>query len=169
MYMPRRAERVFTVEVALMDDWGVWRRIALRGSQTLDHLHWAIYEAFDRVDEGFYSFFFPRPGTRGRARLLDAQEYTSPFALEDVNHPEDEAVLNAGSARLDRLELKAGQTFYYLYDPTNACWYQVSVEEVDGELEPGHYPRILERQGESPPQVPRGGKEEEELGNGTTG
>ncbi len=40
---------VFTVE--LTDNRGDWRPIAVPGSQRLDDLHTAIYEAFDRDDE----------------------------------------------------------------------------------------------------------------------
>jgi len=154
--MAKSPERIFIFEVALMSDRRIWRRVALRGSQTLDHLHWAIYGAFDRSHEHLYSFFFPLPGSKGAARLRDAQEYVSPVAYEGVAVPEDGASLNADRARLDRLELRSGQTFYYLFDPSTPCWHEVIVMEVEGEPEKGPYPRLLEKEGASPGLGARG-------------
>jgi hypothetical protein len=76
-------QAVFIFKVALTGHKGVWRRIALRGGHSLDDLHEAIFGAFDRDDEHLYSFYFPKPGTKGRSRLRDAPEYTHPYAVED--------------------------------------------------------------------------------------
>lgn len=72
---------LYVFKVALAGQKSLWRRIAIRSDQTLDQLHAAIYEAFDRWDEHLYSFYIPKPGRRGRARFRDAEEYTHPFNL----------------------------------------------------------------------------------------
>jgi hypothetical protein len=144
---------VFIFKVALAGRKSIWRRIALRASQTLDDLHEAIYEAFDRDDEHLYSFYFPRPGTRGRARLRDAVEYTHPYAAEDPG-PFGEASHNAAKAKLGAVGLKSGQVFFYLFDFGDEWWHEITVEQIDAQPEKGKYPRVLERHGQSPPQYP---------------
>ncbi len=56
---------IYTFKVALKGAKGIWRRIEVAGKQTLDDLHEAIFEAFDREEEHLYSFYFPPPGSRG--------------------------------------------------------------------------------------------------------
>ena len=53
---------IFIFKVALAGRKSIWRKIAMRGNQTLDDLHEAIFDAFDRYDEHLYSFYFPAAG-----------------------------------------------------------------------------------------------------------
>lgn len=140
-------------KVALADDKSVWRRIAARGSQTLDDLHEAIYEAFDRYDEHLYSFYFPQPGTRGRARLRTAVEYSHPYTLEEGDFL-GESALNAAETKLSALGLKPRQVFLYLFDFGDEWWHEITVEQTDARPEKGKYPRVLETHAASPPQYP---------------
>jgi hypothetical protein len=55
-----QTKKVFIFKVALQGDEDIWRRIAVREDQTLDDLHRAIVEAFDRDDDHLYSFYVPR-------------------------------------------------------------------------------------------------------------
>jgi hypothetical protein len=144
---------ILIFKVALAGRKSIWRRIAVRASQTLDDLHEAIYEAFDRYDEHLYSFYFPKPGTRGRARLRDAVEYTHPYAAEDPG-PFDEAPPSAAEVKLSSLGLMPRQVFLYLFDFGDSWWHEISVEQTDAPAEKGKYPRVLERHGQSPPQYP---------------
>ena len=59
-----KAVPIFVFKVALAGQKSIWRKIAMRGNQTLDDLHEAIFDAFDRYDEHLYSFYFPPPGTK---------------------------------------------------------------------------------------------------------
>jgi len=145
--------RVYVFKVALAGQKRLWRRIAIRSDQTLDQLHAAIYEAFDRWDEHLYSFYFPKPGRRGRARFRDAEEYTHPFNCEDPG-PLGWKPRNAAKTQIRRLRLKPGQTFDYLFDFGDQWMHEITVEATDGVPEKGRYPRILERHGESPEQYP---------------
>jgi hypothetical protein len=159
------SQPVFILKVALSGRKGIWRRIAIRGSQTLDDLHEAIYCAFDRYDEHLYSFYFPKPGTKGRARLRDAEEYTRPFNAEE-NDFSDEPGHNAAKAKLADLGLKRGQKFLYLFDFGDSWWHDITVEKIDAPAEKGEYPCVLEKHGKSPPQYPdyddEDGEEDEE-------
>lgn len=102
--------KVYIFKVALTDAKRIWRRIAMRGDQTLEKLHRAIFEAFDRHDSHLYSFYFPKPGARGRARLRDAAEYTHPYVLED-NPFDDRELNNAATTKIHELNLEKGQNF----------------------------------------------------------
>lgn len=142
---------IYIFKVALRDAKRIWRRIALRGDQTLDHLHEAIFKAFDRDDEHLYSFYFPKPESRGRDRWRDATEYAHPYFLED-NLFGDRDLHNAALTKLDDLNLEKGQKFDYLFDFGDSWWHEITVEKTDGEIEKGRYPKITEKRGDSPPQ-----------------
>ncbi|OHB67744.1 MAG: hypothetical protein A2V70_06020 [Planctomycetes bacterium RBG_13_63_9] len=149
------SQAVFVLKVGLSGCEDIWRRIAVRGSQTLDDLHEAIFDAFDRYDEHLYSFYFPKPGSRGRARKRDGKEYTSSvMAEEESAFGEDDAPGNAEDTRMDSLGLKPRRKFHYLFDFGDEWWHDITVEQIDAPAERGKYPRILQKQGESPPQYP---------------
>ena len=147
------SNRVFIFKVALAGRKTIWRRIALRASQTLDDLHHAIFGAFDRYDEHLYSFYFPKPGAKGRNRLRDAVEYTHPYTVEDPGFV-DEAPADAAKAPLSSLGLKPGRVFWYLFDFGDEWWHEITVEQIDAKPERSKYPRVLQRHGPSPPQYP---------------
>jgi hypothetical protein len=142
---------IFIFKVALEGRKSIWRRIAARGSQTLEDLHEAIYDAFDRDDEHLYSFYFPKPGAKGRNRLRDAVEY-SHACIAEQSDPFDETPANAAKAKLDTLGLRPKQVFLYLFDFGDNWWHEITVEQTDAKPEKGKYPRILEKHGNSPPQ-----------------
>ena len=145
---------VFVFKVTLVGARSVWRRIAVRGNQTLNDLHEAIFQAFDRDDEHTYSFFFPRPGRKGQAALRGAQEYTHPFNAAEPGPFADKPLKSAGTTRLSALGLTAGRTFLYLFDFGDEWWHEITVEETDAPDDKGQYPRIIEKRGKSPPQYP---------------
>lgn len=141
------AQPIFVVKVALSGRKSVWRRIALRGTQTLDDLHEAIFDAFDRDDEHLYSFYFPKPGSKGRARIRDAEEYTCSYAADELGAKSTEV-------KLKSLGLTPKRKFHYLFDFGDEWWHEITVEQTDGPAEKGEYPRVLEKHGASPPQYP---------------
>lgn len=146
-------KKICIVKVALRDNERIWRRVAVRRSQTLDHLHSAIFKAFDRFDPHLYSFYFPEPETKGQTALTSATEFTSPVCL-DEEYFEAGAPLpqNAAKARIGTLNLAVGQAFQYLFDFGDSWWHDLVVEAIDAPAEAGRYPRILEKHGDSPPQ-----------------
>lgn len=149
--------KIYLFKVALTNNKPVWRRIAVRGNQTLDDLHAAIFRAFDRFDEHLYSFYFPLPGARGRYRLQGAAEYTHPYNCEAdyVGERFDRSQLrNAATTPIATLGLKKGQVFDYLFDFGDSWEHTITVEETDGAPQRGKYPRIVEKHRDSPPQYP---------------
>ena len=139
----RTIGKIYVFKVALEGRKRIWRRIAVRGNQTLDNLHEAIYEAFDRDDEHLYSFY-----------LSDAVEYAHPYSCEGRGFFGDEKMNNAAKTRIETLKLKPGRKFKYLFDFGDSWWHDIIVEQTDGEPEKGRYPRVLDKHGKSPEQYP---------------
>ncbi len=134
----------------------VWRTIEMKGSQTLDQLHKAIFRAFDRYDEHLYSFFM----TENRRDPM--QEYASPYLFEDDDFLLSDRPHSARGAKLDKLGLRVRQKFYYTFDYGDDWEHVVQVLSVKDEEPVGRFPRISERHGESPEQYPELEDDEEE-------
>jgi hypothetical protein len=157
------AQPIFIFKVALAGRKSIWRKIAMRGDDTLDDLHEMIFDAFDRDDEHLYSFYFPPPGRKMSLRLImrDSVEYASPFTCQDTGPFSNPGLANAAKTKLASLKLKPKQVFYYLFDYGDEWWHEITVEDVDAPAEKGKYPRVVESRGKSPPQYPDLEDEEE--------
>ncbi len=119
---------------------GVSRVIQIRGDQTLEDLHNAIFDAFDRDDEHLYEFQLGR-GPKDH----DGPTYGSPEL-------EDQQIGMAGEATIESLGLEAGRSFGYLFDFGDNWWHQINVESVEDEVLDGKFPKVTKRVGKSPPQ-----------------
>ena len=129
---------IYTLKVSLRESPEVWRLIEMRGNQTLHHLHKAIYKAFERYDEHLYAFFLSN-------KPWDASsEYSLPSPGSNIK--------NAKRARIDSLDLKPKKRFIYLFDFGDEWWHSVQLLSIRQEEPKGKYPRIIESQGEAPPQ-----------------
>ena len=127
----------------------VSRTIQIRGDQTLEDLHHAIFDAFDREDEHMYEFQFG-------ARPMDPEgpRYTLPGAFES---PGDGIKAPAGrvtDTTLDALGLKVDQRFAYWFDFGDDWWHQINVADIQEKAPKGKYPKVTKREGRSPPQYP---------------
>ena len=145
---------LYVFKVALAQDKSVWRRIAVRSDQTLDHLHAGIFSAFDRFDEHLYSYYLAPLGPKGRAALRDAVEYTSLITLEEPDAFGGHEVFDASQAAVGSLGLTPGREFRYIFDFGDSWWHEITVEQTDGSPERRRYPRVVGKRGESPPQYP---------------
>jgi DNA-binding Lrp family transcriptional regulator len=120
----------------------VLRIIEIRGDQTLEQLHEAIFEAYDRWDEHLYEFQF---GKR-------------PFDPAGPNYgiPDQGAGTkqtgNARTTKLDDLGLKKKRVFGYWFDFGDDWFHQIDVERIEQAIATVSYPRIVKRVGKSPPQ-----------------
>jgi len=135
----------------------VIRTIQIRGDQTLEDLHHAIFKAFDRFDEHMYEFQVGGKGPmdpKGRRYVLAmamADSWSEPHPAGDV------ARTTIGS-----LGLKKGGVFGYWFDFGDDWWHQVDVVEIHEKVPPGRYPKITARTGASPPQYPEEDEETED-------
>ena len=92
-------------------------------------------------------FYFPKPGSKGRARIRDAEEYTCSYAADELGAKSTEV-------KLTSLGLTPRRKFHYLFDFGDEWWHEITVEQTDAPAEKGEYPRVLEKHGASPPQYP---------------
>ena len=148
---PGRTDTQYLFKVNIKGAKRVWRTIALRGDRTLDDLHQAIFEAFDRDDPHLYSFYFPKAPGRGARSGPQPKEYTAPPMFDEPDPYGVENQINAAKARLDELKLKAGQRFEYLFDFGDSWRHEVVVETI-GPVAPDARYGVLEKKGASPPQ-----------------
>ncbi|MBI4082557.1 MAG: plasmid pRiA4b ORF-3 family protein [Candidatus Lambdaproteobacteria bacterium] len=159
--------RLFTLEVLLINgpvteefiqqNPKVTRTIQLRGDQTLEALHWAIYEAFDRDDEHMYEFQVG--GKRPHDRK--ARRYILSLGKGDFFF-EDEADGTVTRTTIGALGLKARGVFFYWFDFGDDWWHKLKVVSIADEAPKGKYPKLTARVGESPPQYPDWDDEDED-------
>jgi hypothetical protein len=120
------------------------RVIEIRGDQTLEELHYAIFSAFDRSDDHLYEFQF---GTRP----FDPAGPTYGVVSPDCGMNEN-ACGDARTAKLDELDLKMGRIFGYWFDFGDDWYHQIQVERIEPAIPTVTYPRVIKRVGKSPPQ-----------------
>jgi len=135
-------------------DWGpidnkyvgkaITRQLEIRGDQTLEELHRAIFGAYDRRDERAYEFQFGK-----RPYDPDGPNYGDPSA-----QPDDEKVGDARTTRIDDLGLETHRGFGYRFDFDAEWFHQIWVVRIDRSIPTVRYPRITRRVGQSPPQYP---------------
>ena len=162
---------IIKLKVALDGRRGTWRRIAIRGDQTLGDLHGAIYHAFDRYDEHLYTFYVAPKTVKLTRRTAHemAAKYSHPQALDaggfwdagfDGRKPPREK--NAEKSTIASLRLSVGQVFLYLFDFGDEWWHVITVEKTDAKPDNmQRYPIVIATRGESPSQY---GEEDEEEG-----
>lgn len=133
----------------------VSRTIEIRGDQTLEDLHRAIFKAFDREEEHMYEFQIGGKGPQDP----NAKRYTLPVALED-SIAGSRPVGDVTQTAISSLGLKVDEAFGYWFDFGDDWWHQLNVVEVKEEFPKGKYPRVTKRVGASPPQYVNWDEEE---------
>jgi hypothetical protein len=149
--------RLYTLEVFLLSgpisekfarkNPMVSRTIQIRGDQTLEDLHRAIFDAFGRWEEHMYEFQFGKGPMDPKG-----PRYVLPDAFE-ADRGED----NPPAGRVDRtpiesLGLEVGRSFGYWFDFGDDWWHQINVEAIEDEVPGGKFPKVTKRVGKSPPQ-----------------
>jgi hypothetical protein len=118
------------------------RAIEIRGDQTLEQLHQAIFAAYDRWDEHLYEFQLGR----------------RPFDPDGPNYgvsqggKKRKASGDARQTKLDDLGLQQHRTFGYWFDFGDDWYHQIRVERIEQAIPTVTYPRVIRRVGKSPPQ-----------------
>lgn len=120
------------------------RVIEIRGDQTLEELHHAIFLAYDRSDEHPYEF---QLGKR-------------PFDPDGPNYgvaggpPGKKGMKDARTTTLDDLGLTQDRVFGYWFDFGDDWYHQIQVKRIEQAIPTVTYPRVIKRVGKSPPQYP---------------
>jgi len=123
------------------------RTIQIRGDQTLQDLHKAIFDAFDRFDEHMYEF---QLGGKGPADPK-ADRYVLPVML-DGPYDDGTAAGDLTRTAISSLGLKVDQVFGYRFDFGDNWWHQIDVAAIHDETPRGRYPKVIKTIGDSPPQ-----------------
>jgi hypothetical protein len=109
------------------------RVIEIRGDQTLEQLHHAIFQAYDRWDQHLYEFQFgKRPFQPG------GPNYGVAEGSPGKKRPGD-----ARTTNLDDLGLKPGRVFGYWFDFGDDWYHQVQVERIEQAIPTVTYPRVI--------------------------
>ncbi len=119
------------------------RVIEIRGDQTLEDLHHAIFKAYDRWEEHLYEFQF------GKGPFDPAGPKYG------ISGPRPKQNCMSGDARttkLDDLNLEQHRAFGYWFDFGDDWFHQVQVERIVQAIPTVTYPRVVRRVGKSPPQ-----------------
>lgn len=129
-------------KVSLKDKPEIWRIIDIQENQMLSSLHKAIFKAFDRFEEHEYSFF------------LNNNQYDNKNAYHSPRLKDGDDDKLATRIRVDSIHLYGGHKFLYLFDYGDEWWHEVELVEVIKRITRASYPRIVKKQGKSPPQYP---------------
>jgi hypothetical protein len=130
----------------------VSRAIQIRGEQTLEDLHYAIFDAFEREEEHLFEFQFgDRPQARNSKRYVLPMGMDTPsFAFLGRQEPEEDLTRTT----IESLGLRTRRKFWYWFDFGDDWWHRIEVLGTEDAAPKCKYPRVTERVGASPPQYP---------------
>jgi tetratricopeptide (TPR) repeat protein len=137
------AHYIHRFKVSLRDKPDIWRIIDIKGNQMLSSLHKAIFKAFDRFEEHQYSFF------------LNNKPYDMESAYHSQGQDADETRKLATRIRIDSIALYGGPKFLYLFDYGDEWWHEVDLLGITPRVTRASYPKVVLKQGKSPPQYPK--------------
>jgi len=155
MPLTANTDKIYVLKVALDGCRRIWRRIAIRGDQTLGDLHQEIFDAFERYDEHLYTFYLaPKTVKLTRASAYrNGKRYSHPGALDNLWHGEAK---NAEETTIASLCLSEKQVILYLFDFGDDWWHVITVEKVDADpATAAYYPSVIAERGEAPAQYPQ--------------
>ncbi len=153
----RHSQHLYELEVALLSgvvtdafaekNPRVLRTVQIRGDQTLENLHDAIFKAFDRFDEHMFEFQV------GGEEPMDpkARQYVLPMVMSDpfgISRPAGDVT----NTTIASLGLEVDDLFRYWFDFGDDWWHQITVVAIHEEIPRGLYPKITQKTGDSPPQ-----------------
>lgn len=140
--------KVYLIKGPLPEDFNeevVSRTIQIKGDQTLENLHNAIFKAFDRWEEHMYEFLL------GEGPFDRSAVYSLPFGTDpDL----EDSLGSVNDTTIDSLGLEEGRAFGYRFDFGDEWLHQIDVVGIEENISSERYPRIIKRTGKNPPQYP---------------
>jgi hypothetical protein len=125
----------------------VSRTIQIRSDQTLEELHHAIFDAFDREEDHMYEFQIGGKGPMDpKARRYVLKTY------DDGLGAESKPSGDVRQTTIGLTGLKENEAFGYWFDFGDNWWHQIDVVSVEELKVSGKYPKVTKRVGKSPPQ-----------------
>jgi hypothetical protein len=132
------------------------RTIQIRGDQTLEDLHDAIFDAFDREEEHMYEFQIGGKGPMDPK----ARRYVLPMAMEEPTPGTRTPARAVTRTTIGSLRLKVDDALGYWFDFGDDWRHQINAVAIDKKAPGGKFPRVTKRVGDSPPQYVDWGEEE---------
>jgi len=164
----KRDDRLFTLEVCIIGgpmtkkfikkNKVLCRTIQIRGDQTLEDLHYVIFDAFDREDQHMYEF---QVGGKGPMDPK-ARRYVLSGAFENPIQQTPRAAGDVARTSVGSLGLRKDDAFGYWFDFGDDWWHQVNVVDIKENAGRGNYPKVTKRVGTSPPQYVDWDEEDDE-------
>jgi hypothetical protein len=152
----KRDLRLYTLEVCIISgpvtekfakkNKVISRTIQIRGNQTLEDLHHAIFYAFEREEEHMYEFQIGGEGPMD----TKARRYVLPMAMNSILLPKPAGDVTRTS--IGSLGLEVDAAFGYWFDFGDDWWHQINVISIADKAPSGKFPQVIKRVGESPPQ-----------------
>jgi hypothetical protein len=131
----------------------LYRTIEVSENCTLDDIHDAIFNVFDRYDHHLYSFFITRKDTTNIRSIYDAPEITHPQNVEDIMGF-GKRKKSTAKTRIGDLGLIEKDVFHYLFDFGDDWWHRIRVQNITETNSKKKYLKLIKSVGESPPQYP---------------
>jgi len=151
------AKHLYTLEVFIMSgpiaqsfakkNKVISRTIQICGDQTLEDLHHASFEAFDREEEYMYEFQIGGKGPMDPK----ARRYVLPVSMNGVVSDSKPAG-DVKRTTIGSLGLKVDEAFGYWFDFGDDWWHHINVAAIEEKVGRGKFPKVVKRTGESPPQ-----------------
>ena len=159
----------YVFRVKLMFDKRTYRDILIRGDQTFEQLHEAIFTAFGRYDEHLYRFTVKRtipgiadlqkafrqlgfPVVQRRAdKGCETLEIASPECCDEPDSWADEQ-FDAARTRIRNFDFAVKQKFEYLFDFGDEWNHEIEVVDILPVEPQRKYPSVIKARGDSPAQ-----------------
>ena len=125
----------------------VERTIQIRSDQTLEDLHYAIFDAFGRNDQHLFEFQIGGKGPMDR----NAKRYVTSLQGDD-DYGDDKPAGIVDETPIGSLGLKLDENFAYWFDFGDDWWHQINVLAIHDEVPKGKYPKVTRKVGACPPQ-----------------
>jgi len=152
---PQKKAILYTLEIFLLGGpipesfagQVISRTIQIRGNQTLEDLHHAIFEAFERFDEHLYEFQFGK----------GPHDPDGPRYNLGGNRSGVKKGVPVGCVRettIDSLKLEEDSAFGYWFDFGDDWMHQINVEAIEDAPPRKRFPKVIAKKGMAPPQYP---------------
>lgn len=123
----------------------IYRTLQIRGDQSLEDLHYAIFCSFDRLEEQCYEYCFGKdPSVRSGPR------YAGWPPLENLGRLGRQKVKSARLCSMDSLGLGESQVFSYWFGTVGEWVHLVQVLGIEPAQPHREYPLLLEKVGTAP-------------------
>ncbi|MCX5685462.1 MAG: hypothetical protein NT049_17535 [Planctomycetota bacterium] len=129
-------DRLFTLDVFIINgpmakkfvekNKVVSRTIQMRGDQTLEDLHYAVFDVFKRFDQHMYEFQFGGKGPMDPK----ARRYVLPGAFENPMPGAPKPAGDVALTTIGSLGLKVDDAFGYWFDFGDDWWHQINVVAI---------------------------------------